>query len=244
MIGKILCPVDGSNCSRQALQFALALARWRGAKVTALNVGPAVLLYPALVARVSPAVAPSPTRAERATQVARFIRPYITSHHPIDVILEEGDIAATITAVARTHASDVIVMGTHGRSGLAHLVFGSVAQKVVRTASCPVLVVGPAAHPLPWFRGFKRALCSTAADPQFASLLIEGAPPRITTLPPTESYDDIVLAVSERRPDLIVWNRDCDTIDILIRKACVPVLTVSAATATAGQVRRAGRIIR
>jgi len=52
-----------------------------------------------------------------------------------------GPVATTIVEYAHSHAFDLIVMGTHGRSGVAHLLLGSVAEQVVRTAPCPVLTV-------------------------------------------------------------------------------------------------------
>jgi nucleotide-binding universal stress UspA family protein len=60
---------------------------------------------------------------------------------PIEHRLEQGNPVAEILRVAKETACDIIVMGTHGRTGLAHLFMGSVAEKVVRKATCPVLVV-------------------------------------------------------------------------------------------------------
>ena len=57
-----------------------------------------------------------------------------------------GRPAATIVECARDHASDLVVVGSHGRTGLAHLVMGSVAEHVVRHAPCPVLVIRPVEH--------------------------------------------------------------------------------------------------
>jgi nucleotide-binding universal stress UspA family protein len=64
-----------------------------------------------------------------------------------DAALLTGPVAGTIVEYAQSHAADLIVMGTHGRSGVAHLLLGSVAERVVRTAPCPVLTVRQ--HPLP-----------------------------------------------------------------------------------------------
>jgi nucleotide-binding universal stress UspA family protein len=60
---------------------------------------------------------------------------------PVEHRLEVGDPVAEILRVAQESKCDLIVMGTHGRTGLAHLLMGSVAEKVVRKAACPVLVV-------------------------------------------------------------------------------------------------------
>jgi len=231
MISNILCPVDRSDCSRQALQLALAIANWRHAHVKVINVGPAVMLYPALVARVTPSVVATPTRAERAGRLARFLQPHVNTLRPIDVILEEGDAATTIAAAVGPYAIDLIVMGTHGRSGLGRLTFGSVTQHVVGAARCPVLVVPPGAALLPWFHGFTRVLCS-ATGREYARLLTDGDRAQITTLPSTESYDDILQAASEARPDVIVWDREGAAIGTLVQKATVPVVSVSTSHVT------------
>ena len=236
MISNILCPVDGSDCSRQALQLAVAIANWRDAHVKVINIGPAAIRYPVLIGRATPTVVATPTRAERATQLARFLQPHTYPDRPIDVILEEGDAATMIAAAVRPYAIDLIVMGTHGRSGLGRLTIGSVTEHVVRAAGCPLLVVPPAAPLLPSFRGFRRVLCSiSATGREYARLLTDGNRAQITALPPTESYDDILQAASEARPDLIVWDRECATIATLVRRATVPVLSVSASCATREQ---------
>jgi universal stress protein family protein len=124
-------------------------------------------------------------------------------------------------------------MGTHGRSGVRRLTFGSVAEHVVRAASCPVLVVPPAAALRPSFRGFTRVLCSTSATSrEYARLLTDGERAHIVALPTTESYDDILQAASEARPDVIVWDRECAALGTLVRNATVPVLSVSASHVT------------
>jgi nucleotide-binding universal stress UspA family protein len=239
MISNILCPVDCSGCSRRALQLAIAIANWRDAHVKVINVGPAVLLYPAVVARVTPAAVATPTRAERAMHLARFLQPHMTAYRPIDVILEEGDAAVTIAAAIRPYAVDLIVMGTHGRSGIARLTFGSVTEHVIQAASCPVLVVPPGAPLLPAFQGFTRILCSTSIASRESARVLTADRAHVTALPPTESYDDILQAASEARPDLIVWDRECAASGTLVRNATVPVLSVSALRAAQRRVHQA-----
>ncbi len=60
-----------------------------------------------------------------------------------EAVLLTGPVAASIVDDARTHAVDLILMATHGRGGMAHLLLGSVAERVVRTAPCPVMTVRP-----------------------------------------------------------------------------------------------------
>jgi len=80
---------------------------------------------------------------------------------PIETRLEEGDVSRQIQAVAEGLSADLVVIGTHGRGGFEHLLLGSVTEKVLRRAPCPVPTVGSAdaissARPL-----FHRILCAT-----------------------------------------------------------------------------------
>ena len=77
----------------------------------------------------------------------RQLRP-LSPDVPVEYRLAAGDAAAEVVCAAAAAASDLIVMGTHGRSGLKHLLMGSVAERVVRQATCPVLTVkAPAPAP-------------------------------------------------------------------------------------------------
>jgi nucleotide-binding universal stress UspA family protein len=67
--------------------------------------------------------------------------------HPLELRVEVGDAFEQILATARNQHVDLIVMGTHGRTGLAHVMVGSVAERVVRLAPCPVMTVKAAAPP-------------------------------------------------------------------------------------------------
>jgi nucleotide-binding universal stress UspA family protein len=163
-IRRILCPTDFSAFADRALSHAIALARWYEARLTVLHVLPP----PPAPGSPFQAFAPPPpdTAAEgRVLQsLARFTRPAEEAGVPIDVQLREGSPARTVLDLARTLPSDLIVMGTHGREGFERLVLGSVTEKVVRQAPCPVLTVPPAsegsAAPL-----FRRILCPVDFSP-------------------------------------------------------------------------------
>jgi len=163
----ILVPTDFSDTAAYALRHAFEEARVHGAKVTLLHVVPpgtrTDVYYvgtaagnpeafdPAASARLgAPWPAPPSTvvRHDAADVVLTKLNDLIP--HPFrdrwGAELAVGPPAETIVRIAREQAADLIVMGTHGRTGLQHAILGSVAEKVVRLAPCPVLTVR---HTLP-----------------------------------------------------------------------------------------------
>jgi nucleotide-binding universal stress UspA family protein len=162
-IDRILCPTDFSELSGLALERAVRLGRWFEARVTALHVVPRILATSAPTeGGVLLGVPPGFLRAQRedADQaLRRQIEPLLGEGAAIEAKLADGDPARAIQAEAEALPADLVVMGTHGRSGFEHLLLGSVAERVVRTAPCPVLTVrGPCTEP----RGslFRRILCA------------------------------------------------------------------------------------
>jgi universal stress protein A len=136
----ILHPTDFSPRSEQALQLACALARDAGARLIVLHVLERPLIVYSGVALAPPAPPPSEEERRKRREQLEQVRPA----DPAVVIerrLEEGDPATAIVQVAQETGCDLIVMGTHGRTGLARLLMGSVAEKVVREAPCLVLTV-------------------------------------------------------------------------------------------------------
>jgi nucleotide-binding universal stress UspA family protein len=133
-IERILVPTDFSLCSLNALGQAEELARTRGAELMLLHVE-RVPVAGSRMAEVTHAAA----EAELARTTERL------RAHGLEVrgILRMGAADEEILSVAETERADLLVMGTHGRKGVAHMVLGSVAERVVRGAPCPVLTVGP-----------------------------------------------------------------------------------------------------
>jgi len=140
-IRKILYATDFSPYSNQAYFHAVALAESHGASLTILFV------YPGGFG--APEMADDGEDRSYWQQQLEQIRPVnenISTHH----VLLEGDPAAEIVNYAREASFDLIVMGTHGRTGLERLLMGSVAEKVMREAPCSVLVVKlPRGVPVP-----------------------------------------------------------------------------------------------
>jgi len=141
---RICCPVDFSPASRFAMEAASELT-WRfGGELTLLHVVERVPRPVASDTLVSPPEVLEMTgfELERAVAEWRDAAARIASR-PVDYSLVPGDPAAEIARFAGEGRFDLVVMGTHGRTELEHAVLGSVAEKVVREAPCPVLVVRP-----------------------------------------------------------------------------------------------------
>lgn len=148
MFRKILVPLDGSELSEGALEPALEMARRFEGTVT---------LYRTAVLPEHLAVSPVPlapsTYQEIQTTITEGVRTYLEEVRarfadrgiPLETALTQGDAANEILEFAEKSGFQLIVMSTHGRSGFQRWLFGSVAEKVVRHAPCPVLSVRPRA---------------------------------------------------------------------------------------------------
>ena len=145
-IHKILVPVDFSSCSKFALERAVELAeRYFGATVDVLHVWEP----PRFVGASTPVVGNGHKTGTTIEQVARVhalneMEKILADHEAKGIVQfhrlhETGDPVPTILEVARRGKYDLLVLGTHGRTGMAHDYLGSVAEKVVRRSPCPVL---------------------------------------------------------------------------------------------------------
>lgn len=134
---KILCPVDFSDRSRMAAQHAVELAWAFGGEVTLLHVweAPAPTTADAFVA--APALFDS-IAPELRQKLGGWAREYGDN---VKASVIAGSPAEEIVAAAKGGGYDVIVMATHGRTGLAHAVLGSVTERVIRHAPCPVVAI-------------------------------------------------------------------------------------------------------
>jgi nucleotide-binding universal stress UspA family protein len=128
---KILVPTDFSAHADRAFQLACSLARDAGAHVVVLHVVP----LPAVIYGPPPESYLDHLQEELKQIQARD--PKICVEH----VLVEGNAATAIVRVARELNCDMIVIGTHGRTGVSRLLMGSIAEEVVRKALCPVVAV-------------------------------------------------------------------------------------------------------
>ena len=137
----ILVATDFSEASEHALEYAHTLAHSMGGRLHLLHVVP----DPVLASAWSEAYAYDLTalgerlRTQAEQDLAKRARSFRDVAVTTEVII--GNPAATIAATAATRGVDMIVMGTHGRGGFSHFFLGSVAERVVRYAPCPVLTI-------------------------------------------------------------------------------------------------------
>ena len=163
-IERILCPTDFSEFTTRALRRAVGLGRWFGARVTALHViPPSPWVMDAVYTPEMPVSAEllRDRRAREEKELARCIEPLLDEGAPIEIRIAEGEPWCEIQAAAAALPADLLVMGTHGRSGFQHLLLGSVTEKVLRRAPCPVLTVGATDTPSSPGPLFHRILCAT-----------------------------------------------------------------------------------
>lgn len=146
-IRKILLPTDFSGPAQGARDWATALGRQYGASLTLLHVYQPisyalpegyVLPTASLLADLEVKLGAALDQAKRELDALADLR--------VDTQLVQGVPFVEIVKFARDGGYDLIVIGTHGRTGLRHALLGSVAEKVVRKASCAVLTVRPTDH--------------------------------------------------------------------------------------------------
>ncbi len=139
-IRRILCPSDFSEFSARALAYAVVLAKRYEAKLTALHVHP---LTAPPYAKLP--ILPAPLRLTAANhhilldELKRLAEPAREAGIPVEFLVTEGD--PVVEIVTQAQRADLVVLGTHGRGGFERLMLGSVAEKVLRKAPCPVLTV-------------------------------------------------------------------------------------------------------
>jgi universal stress protein A len=144
---KILVPTDFSDHASDSFLYAVELARKFDASLTFLHVlQDAVALFPEPGVAFPAAGTYLEGLQELAEDGLKRLQETIGDEIPITTEIRNGTPFVEIIRFAKENAIDLIVIATHGRSGLAHVLMGSVAEKVVRKAPCPVLTVRPAGH--------------------------------------------------------------------------------------------------
>jgi nucleotide-binding universal stress UspA family protein len=136
----ILVPIDFSASADQALDYAMSLAGKLPARLTLLHVIHMVPLGLAEGGAPLPHTYIETLEAEVRQSLATYNKRVTDAGTACEVMVLHGIPFQSIIDVARDEQVDMIIMGTHGRTGLGHLLLGSVAEKVVRLAPCPVLI--------------------------------------------------------------------------------------------------------
>ena len=138
-IGKILVPVDFSEHSQKALHYALAFASQFGAEVTLVHIVEQ-MVYPG--DWMYPPLAVTDFATEKREQMIGRLRALdagsgVKTHH----LVRLGRAWQEVVEIAREQKTDLIILATHGYTGIKHVLLGSVAEKILRHAPCPVLSV-------------------------------------------------------------------------------------------------------
>ena len=139
-VEKILAPTDLSELSRVGLEYSLELARGWGAEVTVYYVANAAELAGYKAGSLEDLL------AKHQQNLSQFLNENFAELLPLVEVHEKVEIGSPATNIideAERQGSDLIVMSTHGRTGLAHVLMGSVTEQVVRNAACPVFSVHP-----------------------------------------------------------------------------------------------------
>lgn len=205
-VRRILCPVDFSEHSARAMEHAVRMAAFFEATVHALHVVPTMFdaVEPVLVA---PAEAPEGPHARASRELAAFVEPFREWHVPIETSVCLGSPARDIEAAAGALPADLVVMGTRGRGGLAHLVFGSVTERVMHHVACPVLAIGAQQSAPPAAPPYRRILCPTKLVPgsrhalDFALALAARSDSRLEVLHVVESLPAGAKSAFEGAPE-------------------------------------------
>ncbi len=194
---RILCPIDFSDASRHAIEHATAIAGWYSSQITGLHVLQQPFHFePPILFAERGALKDLPANRELVwLRLNEWLKPAADAGVQCDARIDQGVPADCILQYAHFLPADLIVIGTHGAGGFEHLVLGSVAEKVLRKAQCPVLTVPPraeAASKLP----FKRILCPVDfSEPSIGALhtalsLAEEADAELTVLNVVDWPDD------------------------------------------------------
>lgn len=144
-VKRILVPMDFSACSKKALQYALPLAQEHQAALTLLYVVPPAYGGTEFGA-LNYAELETAMRKSGEQQLAKLAADEARSDVTIDTLVRVGSPVLEIIATARSLPADLIVISTHGRTGLKHVFLGSVTEHVVQRAPCPVFVVRECEH--------------------------------------------------------------------------------------------------
>jgi nucleotide-binding universal stress UspA family protein len=140
-IRRILVPVDFSESAAKVLEWAAHLAREHQSRIVLLNVYHLPVEFQQLEGAYLPPDFWSNVKSEAEQQIGRYQAMLRGRGLDVESVVREGYPATVILDEAESLEADLIVIGTHGHTGLKHLLLGSIAERVVQKATCPVLTV-------------------------------------------------------------------------------------------------------
>lgn len=143
MFKKILCPVDFSQFTEEILGYAAEIAKRFGSELHLLHVIPNLNYFTPYESFLTPENLVAIERNIEGEVAKDFEKISKKLDIPFTRVIKTGVTFVEIIDYVRDNGIDLVVMGTHGRSGIEHILIGSVAEKVVRKAPCPVLTIRP-----------------------------------------------------------------------------------------------------
>lgn len=214
----IMVPTDGSGFDREAIRVALRMAERSGAKIRLVRVLATGSFFGMAAASEGTAVAAEIVRSERDRALGELYalaaECRVTSTADLTVDLHTGPVADVLEGYARRHEVDLIVISTHGRSGLSRLTLGSVTDSLIRHTTIPVLVVKP---PTSYLNPQINEAFRHIVVPLDGSTLAEQILPRVMALATIEDAEITLLNVLIPRshsqkdivdPSLPWWDKD------------------------------------
>ena len=226
MYKTIMVPTDGSGFDREAIRVALRIGERTGAKVRLVRVLPTGSFFGVAAASEGLALAPEVVRDEHDRALSELYslaaECRATSKADISVDLHDGPVTDVLQGYARRNDIDLIVISTHGRSGLSRLSLGSVTDSLIRHTTIPVLVVRPSASYLnPQVAGpFNRIVV-----PLDGSTLAEQILPRVLELAKLEEAEITLLTIlvphshSQEKvvdPTVAWWEKDISLVQLYL----------------------------
>lgn len=140
-IKTILCPIDFSEISAKALEYAVFLASYHNAELLILHVVEQLHEFEHYQILVLTPQELAEKMEKQAYEELNRLTEQIKKTVKVETVVRQGKPFVEIIKEAKEKDMDLIVMASHGRTGVSHMLMGSVAEKVVRKASCPVLIV-------------------------------------------------------------------------------------------------------
>jgi nucleotide-binding universal stress UspA family protein len=167
-VRRILCPVDLSETSKRALGHARALATWYDAELTVLEVvwaalPPIALPGAAYGGSSEPLLTPT-ERARFEAELDSFAGEHAGSPR-VELRVTEGPVVPTILKTSRDVDAGLIVLGTHGTGGFDRVLLGSITDKILRKATCPVMTIPPSASSAPRGGRYRTIVCAMDFSP-------------------------------------------------------------------------------
>ncbi|HEX2966902.1 MAG TPA: universal stress protein [Syntrophorhabdaceae bacterium] len=146
MFKKILCPVDFSEFTDEILEYALDIARKYDSELHLIHIIPNLNYFTPYESFFTPENLVVVEKNMEAEVNRDFETLIAKMNFPVKKVIRNGTAFIEIIDYVKSESIDLVILGTHGRSGLEHVLIGSVAEKVVRKSPCPVLTIRPKGH--------------------------------------------------------------------------------------------------